>query len=74
MPQLSMFENSFFKKFYFIFKLYIIVLVFPNIKMNPPQVKIKLIIYMVCVLIKVRLKYMRTSPQTTEGGKLKANI
>src|SRR5574340_291721 len=29
---------SFFKKFYFIFKLYIIVLVLPNIKMNPPQV------------------------------------
>jgi len=25
-------------KFYFIFKLYIIVLVLPNIKMNPPQV------------------------------------
>ena len=25
-------------EFYFIFKLYIIVLVFPNIKMNPPQV------------------------------------
>ena len=29
---------GFFFKFYFIFKLYIIVLVFPNIKMNPPQV------------------------------------
>ena len=28
----------FFFKFYFIFKLYIIVLVLPNIKMNPPQV------------------------------------
>ena len=28
----------FFFKFYFIFKLYITVLVFPNIKMNPPQV------------------------------------
>ena len=27
-----------FKKFYFIFKFYIIVLVLPNIKMNPPQV------------------------------------
>ena len=26
--------------FYFIFKLYIIVLVLPNIKMNPPQVYI----------------------------------
>ena len=25
-------------QFYFIFKLYIIVLVLPNIKMNPPQV------------------------------------
>ena len=25
-------------KFYFIFKFYIIVLVLPNIKMNPPQV------------------------------------
>ena len=29
-----------FFKFYFIFKLYIIVLVLPNIKMNPPQVNI----------------------------------
>ena len=29
----------YFFKFYFIFKLYIIVLVLPNIKMNPPQVK-----------------------------------
>ena len=28
----------FLKKFYFILKLYIIVLVLPNIKMNPPQV------------------------------------
>ena len=28
----------FFFKFYFIFKLYIIVFVLPNIKMNPPQV------------------------------------
>ena len=28
---------SVFFKFYFIFKLYIIVLVLPNIKMNPPQ-------------------------------------
>ena len=28
----------FFFKFYFIFKLYIIVLFLPNIKMNPPQV------------------------------------
>ena len=31
-------QYSFFFKFYFIFKLYIIVLVLPNIKMNPPQV------------------------------------
>ena len=31
-------NNLFFFKFYFIFKLYIIVLVLPNIKMNPPQV------------------------------------
>ena len=30
--------SLFFFKFYFIFKLYIIVLVLPNIKMNPPQV------------------------------------
>ena len=30
--------NFFFFKFYFIFKLYNIVLVLPNIKMNPPQV------------------------------------
>ena len=30
-------KNVFFKKFYFVFKLYIIVLVLPNIKMNPPQ-------------------------------------
>ena len=29
---------AFFLKFYFIFKLYITVLVLPNIKMNPPQV------------------------------------
>ena len=29
---------TFSKIFYFIFKLYIIVLVLPNIKMNPPQV------------------------------------
>ena len=29
---------SFFLKFYFIFKLYNIVLVLPNIEMNPPQV------------------------------------
>ena len=28
----------FLKKIYFIFKLYIIVLVLPNIKMNPPQI------------------------------------
>ena len=28
---------KFFLKFYFIFKLYIIVLVLPNIKMNPSQ-------------------------------------
>ena len=34
----SLFILSFFFKFYFIFKLYIIVLVLPNIKMNPPQV------------------------------------
>ena len=31
-------DLPFFFKFYFIFKLYIIVLVLPNIKMNPPQV------------------------------------
>ena len=30
--------SAFFFLFYFIFKLYIIVLVLPNIKMNPPQV------------------------------------
>ena len=30
----------FFFNFYFIFKLYITVLDLPNIKMNPPQVKI----------------------------------
>ena len=35
-PLLSTF--LFFFQFYFIFKLYIIVLVLPNIKMNPPQV------------------------------------
>ena len=29
--------------FYFIFKLYIIVLVLPNIKMNPPQVSLRII-------------------------------
>ena len=31
-------KSDIFFKFYFIFKLYIIVLVLPNIKMNPPQV------------------------------------
>ena len=36
----SIFIYLFFK-FYFIFKFYIIVLVLPNIKMNPPQVYIK---------------------------------
>ena len=30
-------DAFFFFKFYIIFKLYIIVLVLPNIKMNPPQ-------------------------------------
>ena len=30
--------DSIFFLFYFIFKLYIIVLVLPNIKMNPPQI------------------------------------
>ena len=35
---LFFFLLEFFLKFYFIFKLYIIVLVLPNIKMNPPQV------------------------------------
>ena len=30
--------TTIFFKFYFIFKFYIIVLVLPNIKMNPPQV------------------------------------
>ena len=34
----NLLQYSFFFKFYFIFKLYIIVLVLPNIKMNPPQV------------------------------------
>jgi len=32
------FGHFFFLKFYFIFKLYNIVLVLPNIEMNPPQV------------------------------------
>ena len=32
------FEPVGFFLYYFIFKLYIIVLVLPNIKMNPPQV------------------------------------
>ena len=36
----TFFPNLFFK-FYFIFKLYKIILVLPNIKMNPPQVYIK---------------------------------
>ena len=34
----SSIKRPFFFKFYFIFKLYITVLVLPNIKMNPPQV------------------------------------
>ena len=48
---------SFFFKFYFIFKFYIIVLVLPNIKMNPPQVYI---------LLKTTLKFqiMFANPQT----------
>ena len=33
-------RQPFFFKFYFIFKLHIIVLVLPNIKVNPPQVYI----------------------------------
>ena len=36
--QLFSFDYEFFFLFYFIFELYIIVLVLPNIKMNPPQV------------------------------------
>ena len=38
--ELSLFDEALliFFLFYFIFKLYIIVLVLPNIKMNPPQV------------------------------------
>ena len=35
---LKMFNFLFFFKSYFIFKFYIIVLVLPNIKINPPQV------------------------------------
>ena len=34
-----LFIFAFFKKFYFIFKLYNIALVLPNIEMNPPQVR-----------------------------------
>ena len=34
----GMWNFIYFFKFYFIFKLYIIVLVLPNIKLNPPQV------------------------------------
>ena len=34
----SLICGIYFFLFYFIFKLYIIVLVLPNIKMNPPQV------------------------------------
>ena len=37
-PALPLTSFLIFFKFYFIFKLYIIVLVLPNIKMNPPQV------------------------------------
>ena len=36
--KLAYVRRSFFFKFYFIFKLYNIVLVLPNIEMNPPQV------------------------------------
>ena len=39
-------------KFYFIFKLYIIVLVLPNIKMNPPQVYMKVKIYITKRIVK----------------------
>ena len=34
-----LFIFAFLKKFYFIFKLYNIALVLPNIEMNPPQVR-----------------------------------
>jgi len=37
-PKADSLKRTFFKKFYFILKLYIIVLVLPNIKMNPSQV------------------------------------
>ena len=36
--KMGLFLSFFFFKFYFIFKLYKIVLVLPNIKMNAPQV------------------------------------
>ena len=42
--------------FYFIFKLYIIVSVLPNIKMNPPQV---LSFTLACILIPDFLSYMK---------------
>ena len=38
LSRIVLFFLNFFFKFYFIFKLSIIVLVLPNIKMNPPQV------------------------------------
>ena len=38
LPRSKLLLFIYFFKFYFIFKLYIIVLVLPNIKMNPPQV------------------------------------
>ena len=38
MTQIIKLADKNFILFYFIFKLYIIVLVLPNIKMNPPQV------------------------------------
>ena len=38
-------NNAFFLNFYFIFKLYIIVLILPNIKMNPPQVMLFLNVF-----------------------------
>ena len=58
MPQLSMFENSYKGKY---------------LKNNKNKWK-KSNNILVCVLLKVGLKYMTTSPQNTGGGKLKANI
>ena len=63
----SLFFNMYITYFFLIFKLYIIVLVLPNIKMNPPQVYITYFIILWDKICKVPdhnqalYKYLNTS-------------